>query len=128
MAGEAQGSHIREVTFPSASRDRHNMVRVPEVPAATPVPFELFARFEIELTLVLAQLLGIGAAQGADAAVAREDLVAQIAAIGAQFPFVDAGRAAECEALRRNGAPAPPARAALARDPATGHGAIGAHD
>ena|ERR1700727_2601800 len=41
---------------------------------------------------------GVDAADGADAAVAGEDLIAEVAGVGAETPLVDAVVAAECAA------------------------------
>ena len=41
---------------------------------------------------------GVDAADGADAAIAGEDLIAEVARVGAEAPLVDAVVAAECAA------------------------------
>jgi len=61
--------------------------------ARSPFLFELPARVVVELALVPAQRLGIEAAGGANAAVASEDPLAQIAGVGAQLPLVRRRRA-----------------------------------
>ena len=131
VAFQAEGAHVVQAALAAAGGNGDDVVGVPEVAARAPVFFELAAGSVVELALVLAELLRIDAAQGADAAVAREDLLAEVAGVGAQLPFVDAGGGAESEAAFRNGLAAPPAggrllgRAAL--DPSTGFRSAGAH-
>ena len=81
----------------------------------------------VELTFVFAERLGVDAAQIAHAAVAREHLLAKIARVGAELPFVDAGRAAKSDAgvwgLRRRTS----GTASGAADPSAGLGPARAH-
>src|ERR1022692_1278429 len=111
VAFQAERAHVGEVAFASAFGDRHDVVGVPQV-AAAPVLLELAARGVVELALVLAEGFGVQAALRADAAIAQEDLFAQVAGIGSQFPLVDARVRAKCEASlgerRSTGASAPP--------------------
>ena len=95
MALEAEGAHVGEIAFASAFGDGHDVVGVPQVAAMAPVPLELAAGGVVELALVLAQGFGIEAALRADAAVAQEDLCAQVAGIGAQLPLMHARVGAE---------------------------------
>lgn len=103
------------------------MVGVPEVTAAAPLFLELPARGEIQFALVLAEAFSIEAAQGADAVVAGEHLFAQVCGIGAQFPFVDAGGAAEREPPAGNFPTASAARATPPLDPTSGLDTTSAH-
>jgi hypothetical protein len=127
MAPQAQGSHVGEIAFAATFDDRDDMVSIPEVAAVAPLLFKLAARSEIEFALVFAQTLGVEATQGADAAVAGEDLFAEISGVGAQLPLVDAGGTAEGEPPARNYAAASPARTGLPLDPTARLDATGAH-
>ena len=127
MAEQAQRAHVFKVAFAAARGHRHNVVGVPEVAPRAPVLFELAPRCVVQFALVLAQRFGIRAAQGADAAIAREDLLPQVAGIGAQLPFMHAGGAAKRETSPRHFPAAPSARTALPRDPSTGLGPARAH-
>jgi hypothetical protein len=127
VAVEAQGAHVGEIAFAAAFRDRQDVIGIPEMTAPAPLFFKLAAGVEIELAFVFAQTFGIETALRADAVVASEDLFAQIARVGAQFPFVDADGAAKGETAARDFATAPPARTAFAPDPTTGLNAAGAH-
>jgi hypothetical protein len=104
------------------------MVGVPEVASAPPVLFEEAPRRVIELALVFPELLGVEAAERADPPVAFEDLLAEVARIGAELPLVNARVGAERPAAARDFRAAPPARQSSATfDPATGLDAAGAH-
>src|ERR1700680_860627 len=127
MAPQAQRAHIAEIALAAALGYGHHVVGVPEMTAAAPVLLELPARGVIELAFVFAQRVGIEAALRADAAIAREDLVAKISGVGAQPPLAHAGVAAKGEAAARNFGPAPPAGAALPLHPTAGPGTCGAH-
>jgi hypothetical protein len=99
MAEEAERSHVREVALAAAFRHGHDVVCIPKrLPAAfaqSPGFQKLAARSVVEFAEIAAQGYGIGGALGADAAVAREDLFAEIAGVGAQLPFMDAGLGAK---------------------------------
>jgi len=100
VAGEAERAEVVEVALASAFRDGEDVVGVPEGAAAgdglhaiegeprgagwTSTPFEGVVDGD-----------GIGLAESADAVVAGEDLVAEVAGIGAETPLVDAVVAAE---------------------------------
>src|ERR1700736_5193495 len=127
MASQAQRAHIGEIALAAALGYGHDMVGVPKVTAAAPVLLELPARGVIELAFVFAQRLGIEAALRAHAAIASEDLIAEISRIGAKPPLAHAGVAAKSEAAARNFSAAPPAGAAPSLHPTAGHGTRGAH-
>ncbi len=113
---------------PPPSHDRHDVIGVPQIAAKAPVFFELLAGGVIEFALVLAQGFGIHAALRADAAIAREDLLAQIAGVGAQLPLMHARRAAKSEATLGNFGAAPAAQTSPPlRHKSTGLGAARAH-
>src|ERR1035438_4988126 len=79
-------------------------------------------------TRSLAQGFGIEAALRADAAVAQEDLCAQVAGIGAQLPLMHARVGAECEPAFGDLSAASATRLAAALvEPAAGLRAAGAH-
>jgi hypothetical protein len=103
------------------------VVGVPELTAAAPLFFELPARGKIQFALVLAEAFSMKAALGTDAVVAGEHLFAQVCRIGAQFPFVDADRAAEREPPAGDLPAAAAAGAAPTLDPTSGLDTTSAH-
>ena len=127
VALEAESAHVREAAFATAFGDGEDVVGVPQVAAEAPVFFELAAGCVIELAFVFAQGFGVEAARGAHALVAGEDLLAQIAGVGAQLPLVNAGVAAKCEAAGWDFAATAAARAALPPHPPAGLDAARAH-
>jgi hypothetical protein len=127
MALEAEGAHVGEIAFATAGSDGHDVIGVPEMAAGTPFFFELAAGLEIEFALIAAKRFGVDAALGTTAVVAREDLLAEIAGVRAQPPFVDAGGAAEGKAAAGDRDAAATAEAPLALDPTAGLDAPGAH-
>ena len=128
MALEAEGAHVGKVALAAAFYDGKDVIGIPQIATAAPIFFELLAGFVVELALVFAQGFGIDAAAGADAAIAGEDLCAQVPRIRTQFPLMDALRAAESKAALGYGRSAPAADAAFAPgDPATGLCAAGTH-
>src|SRR5215469_12301806 len=98
MTLQTEGAHVGQVAFASAFGDGEDVIGIPEVAAASPLAFELAASVVVELALVFTEDFGIEAAQRADAAIAGKDLIAEIAGIGAEAPFADAGFRAEREA------------------------------
>jgi len=127
VAHDAEGSHVSEVALTAAGSDGDDVVGIPEMAPKAPILFELLAGLVVEFALIFAQLLGIDAAERADSSIAGKDLLAQVAGIGAELPFVDARVAAKSEAIGGHFAAAPAAGAALALDPTTWLGAAGAH-
>src|SRR5258707_11761481 len=127
VAAQTQRAHVRQVALAAALRYRKNVVGVPEMPSMAPLFFELAAGGPVELALVLPHGFGVKAAHSADTAVAREDLLAQVAGVGSQLPFVNAVGAAKSEPAFAHLDAAPAAEAALALDPSAGHRAAGAH-
>lgn len=106
MAAEAEGAEIVQVAFAAASGDGENVVGVPEGPAVGEKCGALRAGQAAE-----AAVLGdrVETAEGADAAVAREDLVTEVARVRPETPLVHAVRRAEGPAAARRhlqGAPA----------------------
>src|SRR5207248_2900880 len=127
MTLEAQRPHVGQIALAAAFHYRHDMVGIPEMLAAAPVLFELAPCGVVELALIFTQRLGVHAANRADAAIAREDLLPQVTGVGAELPFVHAGRAAEGPAPSRNVGAAPAARCPLPPHPSSGFGAASAH-
>ncbi len=127
VALQAEGAHVGEVALAAAFDHRQDVIGVPEVAAMAPLLFKLPPGVEIELALVFTEALGVQAAGRADTAVPGKDLLPQIAGIGAELPFVHAGRAAEGETAARDLAAAAPARASLALHPPAGLDAARAH-
>ena len=119
MADQAQRAEILEVTFAAAFRDGHDMVGIPKRPAREPfeapvceqlLPVTPSGPLQFEVCGT-----GIAVADGANAAFSLEDLLAEIAWVGAKTPFVDAPVRAEGEAPRRHFEVAPAAERTTVR-------------
>jgi hypothetical protein len=141
VAEEAQGAEVVEVALAAAFGDWANVVGVPEAAAGC----DGFHAVEAEAGgaggtsgslegVVGAD--GVDGADGADASVAGEDLVAEVAGVGAETPLVDAVVAAEgAAALGQDFEFAPAAerqvvgaeRQSLTRGAAAGEGARDDH-
>jgi hypothetical protein len=127
VAAQAERAHVGEIALASAFGDRYDVVGIPNVPTAAPFLLKPFSCGVIQFALVLAKRLRVDAALRADAPVAGENPLAQIAGVGTQPPFVDTGRATKSETAARNRRAAPPAQAALPLDPTSGLGAACRH-
>src|SRR5271157_285820 len=127
MAHEAEGAHVGKVALAAAFHDGDNVVGVPQVMAAAPVLFELSTGGPVEFALGLPQGFGVEAALRADAAIAREDPLAEIAGVGAQLPLIDAGVAAKGAATLGDRGAAPAAVALRPLYPAARHDAAVTH-
>jgi hypothetical protein len=123
MAFEAERTHIGKIALAASFSNGNHMVGVPELAPHAPFFFEPAAGSVIEFAFLFSQRFGIEAADRAHAAIACEDLLAEIAWIGAQPPLMHTSRAAEGKVAARDRAAAP-AAGFLVRsfDPATGHG------
>jgi hypothetical protein len=92
---ETQRAHVRQIALSAAFRYRHDVIGIPQAFPAflrqSPVFQEFSTRREIETAHILSCLDRIDAALRANAGVAPENLLAQIAGVGAEPPFVDAG-------------------------------------
>lgn|SRR5579871_1188651 len=139
MANQAQCTDILEVAFPSAFRYRENMIRVPQRfptdPAESPVREEPRAMRPAGTLQIEIGGARVGEAKRADAAVAQEHLVAQVARVGSKTPLVHAPIRAESRASGRNFEIAPSAersaagalRKCILIDKTAGHGPELAH-
>ena len=139
MADQAQGTDVLQVALAAAFRDGQDMVGIPQGPAVQLFQAPTLQESRPMRSLGSPQLevcsTRINVASCANAAVPLEDLVAQIAWIGAKTPFVDAPRRAERRPARRNFKSAPAAERTAVRplwksgaiDEAAGHGPGGAH-
>jgi hypothetical protein len=139
VAAEAEGAQVREVAFAAAFDDGRDVIGLPEGAAGeagqVPVVEQALAR---RAAGALHDALGderINTATAADAAIAFEHLVAEVAGVGAEPPLVHTIVRAERSAAFRDFDRAPaaeasaagPAREGAARRPTSGHGAAGAH-
>ena len=97
VALQAERAHVGEIAFAATLDDGDDVIGIPEMTAKAPFFFKLAAGREIEFALVFTKGFGVEAALGADAVVSGKDLLAEIGGIGAESPFVDAGRATESE-------------------------------
>lgn len=99
MALEAQGPHISQIALASAFGDGHYVVGVPEGFSTAFPQSPVFQKPPpgrvIELAQIAPQRQCVGPAGGTNSLVAFQHLLSQIARIGAQLPFVNAGRRAE---------------------------------
>jgi len=100
VAGQAEGAEVFEVALAAALGDGTDVVGVPEGASAGD-GFHAVERKAGGAGCAFRSLQsfvdgdGVGAAEGADPAVAGEDVVAEVAGIGAQTPLVDAVVGAE---------------------------------
>ena len=91
VALQAERAHVGEIALAAAFGHRHDVVRVPEMPARRPTPSRRRgARRSPACACRLRSASVSGAADRADALVALEHLLAQVAGVGAQLPGVDA--------------------------------------
>ena len=88
---QTEGAHVGEIALSTALDNWNEVIGIPQMTAVAPILFELPAGIVIEFALVAADGLGVEAALRADAVVAGEDLLTQIAGVGAQLPLVDTG-------------------------------------
>src|ERR1700733_11476325 len=100
MAQEAKGAEIVEVALAAAFGYRTDVVRVPKSPAGgdglQPVETESGDASRASRTFQgVPGSNGVDIADGATAAIPREDLVAKVAGVGTEPPLVDAVVAAE---------------------------------
>ena len=94
MARETEGSDVVEVALTSTFGDWTNVISIPERSAGGDGfhSVEAEARNTSSATGTLESVVdveGISGAGGANAAIAREDLVAEVAGVGAKTPLVD---------------------------------------
>ena len=92
---KAEGAEVVEVALASAFSDREDVVGVPEGAAGVDGSHavEGEAGFAVWASGSLQGVVDgncVGLAEGADASVAGEDLVAEVAGVGAEAPLVDA--------------------------------------
>jgi len=114
VAPQAERADVRQIAFAAAFRNRKDVIRIPETPAP---------RMKIQLAAQCPsfacgdqlkspiEFKRIQTASRANAAISRQHLVAQIAGIRSQTPFVDARIAAKCATSFRHFQPAPSAYA-----------------
>jgi hypothetical protein len=100
MAEEAEGSEVIEIALTSPFSYRADVVGVPEAAASGDGlhAVEMQACRSCSAAGSLEGVVGgegVNVADGADAAVAGKDLVAEVAGVGAETPLVDAIVAAE---------------------------------
>lgn len=98
VAPQAERAHVRQVALAATLGDGDDVIGIPEALAAWR-NVALAAHRLLHGPALVAdaphQGDGVEAAEGADTAIAGENLVAQVAGIGAQLPLVDAVIAAE---------------------------------
>lgn len=139
MAAEAESADVLQVAFAATLADRKDVVGVPEaftVQAAHAPVLQQRVTARAARPAKLAQGgQRVDATSGAEAAVPREDLIAEVGGLRAQLPLMHAVVGAEGESASRHLERAPAAQATAvrtARDgaaihPASGHNADGAH-
>jgi len=117
---ETQGPDVGKITFASPFGHRSYVIRVPETPAlcvhiqlaAERFPFARRDQFKPAV-----ELERVESADSANAAIALENLLTQIAGICPQSPFVNAEVITECPTAGRYLLTAPPADAPAVRPP-----------
>lgn len=139
MALEAQGADIGQIAFPAAFDDRKDVIGIPqasaEAAAEAPVEEGLMTRETTQPHDTPPFSHAVHAADGADAPVAIENLLPEIARIGPEPPFLDTVIGAERAPAFGNLKTAPAAEAPAIRSggervahcAAPGHDARGAH-
>ena len=93
MTGQAKGADVFEIALASAFGHRQDVVRVPQALAMdgfhSPVAEHNFSGGAAGAVEPAERLHSVDSAECAAAAVAREDLLAEVPGIGAQAPGVD---------------------------------------
>jgi len=106
VAEQAQGADVLQIAFASAFYHRNNVSRVPKRFSANPLqsptceqllPVRPARSLQVEIGGA-----AINTANRADALIASEYLLAQVAGVGTQTPFMDAPVRAERESARRD--------------------------
>lgn len=92
MAFEAERAHVRKIALSAALRHRDNVIGVPETLTLTGPPFGNCGHAGCAAKTLQALVLrdAVDAANRADAAIAFEDALAQVAGVAAQTPLFDA--------------------------------------
>jgi hypothetical protein len=99
MANHAQRAQIVQVAFAAAFDHRKNVIGIPQRAAGEAFQSPLFQELEFVQASCALQLevagVSVDTARLADAAVARENLIAKIAGVGTELPLMDAEVGAE---------------------------------
>ena len=139
MAAQAERADVVEVAFTAAFGDRQDVVGVPQASAMEASDSPMLEQIAAIRSARMAQGAQGGdrihAAGGAHAAIAQEDLIAEISGLRSQLPFVHAIFGAEGEAASEDLERAPAAEPAAVRaagnglsiHPSAAHDAQGAH-
>lgn len=139
MAAEAERTDVFKIAFATAFRNRQDVIRIPQRPAAdsfqAPVskeflPPRIFGSLESNVGLH-----GVGPAEHAYSLVTQEDLLTQVPGVGAQTPLVNTILGTEGEAPGRHFKRAPAAKTAsvfsfgqrISMDVSARHRSLGAH-
>jgi hypothetical protein len=139
MAAQAEGAQVREVALAAAFDDGRDVIGLPEgaagVTGQVPVVEQALAGWAARALQDALRDQRIDTTTFADAAIAFEHLIAEVAGVGAQPPLVHAVVGAEGAAALGHFGRAPAAEASAGRasgegagrGPTSGHGAAGAH-
>jgi hypothetical protein len=104
MANETQSPQVVQIALAAAFDNRQNVIGIPQRAAGETLKSPSFEQLEAMHAAGSLQFgkggFGVEAAGFADAPIARENLIAKIAWIGAKFPLMDAEVGAEGEAPR----------------------------
>jgi hypothetical protein len=116
VAIQAQGSEVRQIAFPAAFRDRKDVVGIPKTAPVkrlqTPAHEQALAFCTLGSLKFKVGRLRIERTKRTDAAVATENLFAQIARVSSEPPFVYAPIRTERQASRGHFQAAPAAKTA----------------
>ncbi len=137
MTFQAEGTHIGEIAFAAAFGDGQDVIGIPKRLSVFEPPLGSSGYAGGTTHPFDAAQFGdaINAAEGADAAIALKDPLAQMGGIAAQFPFFDAPIRTERKSSRWNFQVAPTAKRAaifaggqlVTIHPAALHSALSAH-
>jgi hypothetical protein len=139
MAAQAERTDVFKIAFATAFRNRQDVIRIPQRPAAdsfqAPVskeflPPRIFGSLESNVGLH-----GVGPAEHAHSLVTQEDLLTQVPGVRAQTPLVNTILGTEGEAPGRHFKRAPAAKTAsvfsfrqrISMDVSARHRSLGAH-
>jgi hypothetical protein len=139
MAAQAERTDVFKIAFATAFRNRQDVIRIPQRPAAdsfqAPVskeflPPRIFGSLESDVGLH-----GVGPAEHTYSLVTQEDLLAQVPGVRAQTPLVNTILGTEGEAPGRHFKRAPAAKTAsvfsfrqrISMDVSARHRSLGAH-
>jgi hypothetical protein len=117
MASQTERPQVSQVAFAAAFGHRHNVIRIPETlprnPFQTPVRQQLHPLRSTRTFQIAVRRLSVYAALRADAVIAQTNVLAKVAWVRAELPFMHAVFGAERKAPGWHFQTAPAAQRAL---------------